>query len=90
MWRTTAAALLLAPVAAHALTFAVTGTADEEDLTPGNAICASATPAFPCFFWRALPFPLSVLRTALRAFFASFARSAAGSAFTIVAPLASM
>lgn len=42
-WRTTAVALLLAPAAAHALTFAVTGTADEEDLTPGNAICASAT-----------------------------------------------
>lgn len=45
MRRTTVAGLLLAPAMAHALTFAVTGTADEEDLTPGNAICASATGA---------------------------------------------
>lgn len=43
MGRTIATALLLAPAMAHALTFAVTGTADEEDLTPGNAVCASAT-----------------------------------------------
>ncbi|MCW5890225.1 MAG: CSLREA domain-containing protein [bacterium] len=44
MWRTTAAALLL-PGMAQALTFAVTSTADEEDMTPGNAVCASATGA---------------------------------------------